>query len=177
MKDGTIILFEDKNSKNWLIQLQYKITKSWIYHVALYFEGQIWECGIFSRNDKIENGVTNDRNVNEIIGCKIQEPLKEFNCYEHSLMYSFLIKNRNKKYFWFKFIMMAIIYPCRPIFDKLKWYPFKNWFYVCSEYVDKSYKAKNQDLFPERDEDFTIPNDYDYILLGFQKRICTENDV
>jgi hypothetical protein len=170
MKDGTIILFNEIFSKNWLIKLIYVVTRSWIYHVAIYFHGKIYECGLVFRNGKLKHQVLDDLPLENVKGCIIQIPAIEMNEFEKNKMYNFFIDTKNKRYFVIKLILMFLIFPFRHIFDLIKWYPMKNKMFICSEFVDKAWKTAGRNLFNKFGEDFTAPCDFEKID-GFNKAI------
>lgn len=72
----------------------------------------------------------------------------------------------NLRYNHYKLIMLAIFYPTRIIWDKIKWVPFSNDYFgmVCSVFVREILLAGGVDPIPHRYKELTAPVDFRRIL-------------
>lgn len=69
---------------------------------------------------------------------------------------------QNLRYNHYKLIMLAIFYPTRIIWDKIKWVPFSNDYFgmVCSVFVREILLAGGIDPIPHRYKELTAPGDF-----------------
>ena len=68
----------------------------------------------------------------------------------------------NIRYNHYKLIVLALCYPTRFIWDRIKWVPFQNNYFgmVCSVFVREILLAGNIDFMPDRYKELTAPADF-----------------
>jgi hypothetical protein len=168
MKDGTIILFEEKNSKNLIYKLQYFIYKSWVIHVALYFEGRIYESGVFRRFGFLHYGFQSDRPLSEAVGKKVMSPYKELTVIEKVRLRMYISSVRNFKYAGVKALFMIFMYGIRKTFHPNLFYKKS---FLCTDFVNLAYLSLGRNILPDVPMLYTYPIDYED-LKGFEKVVC-----
>lgn len=169
MKDGSIILeaYEDMNS--WLLNLVGKaicfFTDSPYVHVLVYVDNWIYESTVWkSEKGKIRTGARKIRPVRLNWSKKnvVLEPIRLGPQKAEQLKYYLEGTLNEVPYNILKLIALALVYPTRWVWNKLKWVPFDREIFgeVCSTYIDEAFKKVGVDLLPNKFEGYTAPVDF-----------------
>lgn len=122
-------------------------------HVAIYVRGATYE--------QTWPGVT------KTVGCKSADmvlvpPAIADSAETRMLLWLEEQASRKVRYNWMKLVVFAVVYPLRWFFARLGWMPFQSALFgeVCSTFVDQALFIAGVDLFPQRDEESTVPGDF-----------------
>ena len=138
-------------------------TGSSFVHAALYFNGAMWESGVWTEGKKLFHGAkmtTGQRRGDMELRMK-----RALTNLENEKLTIWLVSQVRERmpYNFLKLLVLMIVYPTRWLWKWLKYVPFQAdfWGEVCSEFVDKAFKeGAGIDLLPNRLEDYTVPGDF-----------------
>jgi hypothetical protein len=166
MENGTIFLWKNDGKHFPLISkaIEY-FTKSPYTHVAIYVNNYTYDDTIWTPKGKIipRSGIRKTLGLLEDYST-ILVPKNKITYYESTLMEVRANKDITQRipYSIIKLLVLAIVYPTRWFWTKIKWVPFQASFFgeVCSTFVDEIYTAAKRDLFPGRSIEATVPGDF-----------------
>lgn len=168
---------------NWFRDL---VSRSIVYftgykyvHVGIYFYGKLYESTVWTdENGKLRSGiritVQGDPSVTPPSFCMVpwrleltEDRMKRI----EKILNEYVEESR--PYNVFKLVVLALVWPTRWFWKKIKWVPFNHDVFgeVCSGFVDEvMYKAR-WDLFPEEWEGYTVPGQFVY-MPGWRAERC-----
>ncbi len=178
MKNGTIYCWESKPTEKGILKIVSDviayITKSKYTHVAVVLNDNVYESTIRKLpGDFLPHNGVQKTTLGYDMPDEVWEPIRDLTDPEviHMVDYAEACISLKIPYSIMKLIILAIVYPTRPFWNKLGWFPFESQLKgeVCSEFVDQDFKAANIELIPNRMEEFTAP--VDVINSGFFKKV------
>jgi len=130
-------------------------TGSKYWHTAIILENYKYESGHPYGASKSIYTATQDKyqDIEDIVVTNEQ--------LHNMIAYAELKLNQNLRYNHYKLIALAILYPTRFIWDKIKWVPFQNDYFgqICSVFVREILLNGDIDYCPKRYKEITAPCD------------------
>lgn len=146
-------------------------------HVGIYYGGNLYESTMWLDDDKkIRSGIR----VTKMGDPKVSPP--SFCMVPISMPHSLMVRvgevlksyvEENRPYNVLKLFALALVWPTRWFWKKIRWVPFHEDVFgcVCSTFVDRvMYKAK-WDLFPDDWESYTVPGQF-ATMPGWRAENC-----
>ena len=170
MKNGTIFLwpYEKSDKPFWnFVGKAISFFSGYPYtHDAILVDGNVYEYSVWTQDGKWKTGlrVTPIEEFEKVrYGYEIWKPTFTLTKKESSMMVyyaeTFLAPHR---YNVLKLLSLAVVYPLRGIFKKLKWVPFDSFLFgdVCSMVPDEMMMYAGIDLFPDDIGGYIVPGMY-----------------
>lgn len=149
-------------------------------HVGIYYGGKLYESTVWvDEKKRLRSGIRvttmGDPSVSPPTFCmvplvmpvhflkRVGEELARFEA-------------ANKPYNVFKLFALAIVWPTRWFWKKIRWVPFRDDIFgsVCSTFVDTVMYRARWDLFPDEWESYTVPGQFASIP-GWSSQNCLLN--
>lgn len=163
LKNFTVVGIVPKPN-DWLGKLVAYFTNGKLSHVAIYYDGYIYESNIaINKYGRIQDGVFVHKYDLLQDNVKFYEYIGEITKEQEKSARKFLFESIGEPYNLLALMSMVIVYPFRKWFNKhQKFIPFKNKFFgtICSEFVDNCFLAMDIDLFPDIQSDVIVPSDF-----------------
>ena len=155
-----ILLYRSHGKHFWFDKLVHFFTGSWYYHTALWVDGVQYESAAYFTVD----GVWHEGVMKHRIGSPGGDRYvltRPVSAEQKDTIVQWCERHLYGQYNFPKLVGMAVIYPFRWFFKAIRWVPFSRsvFGYICSEYVDRAFKAAGIDLLPGAREGYTAPGD------------------
>jgi len=154
-----VILYQDPKHF-WFDKVVHFFTGSWYYHAALWIDGIQYESAAYFSRDGVWHEGVMGRTIPQPHG-DIFVPTIPITEDQKEKIRKFCERRLYAPYNFPKLVGMMIIYPFRWFFKAIRWVPFSRavFGYICSEFVDRAFKAAGIDLLPGEREGYTSPGD------------------
>jgi len=160
LRDGTILLY--RAGKGFIAKAITYFTGMPYVHVAGYVAGLTFESTIWWSDLWWTSGIYATLGAKQ--ADEYWQPITPLTDEQIKTILRYFIESINKRrpYNVAKFLVLALVYPTRWLWQKIGWVPFSADYHgdVCSVVWDEAYRAAGIDLFPHRSEEYTAPGDF-----------------